>query len=352
MRVDYLRRRAKQAFVLLMPLTVLAQMNFTTGKQAPDEGREEDTGKARFESSDEMIVFAQEYFASDFPNPERLGCPVSGTLGALARAGKQPGAELRAHLFGCSECFQEFRTALLAHANPPPIVSWRDKLRGAFTLRPAPVVAGALSLLLLVFAGIYLRQTFRETTAPGVVGDEPARVKASPEDDATNSSTAPATPEASPTHAAQQARPANLPLPGPTPPRRRPPPPLSPRENRRELLVINTIKIDLEGYTALRDADNVVGREEIAIKLPRSLIRLVLALPEGSVKGSYSLSIVDSSGKVLVVTKAHSTDGKTLTATLNARKLTPQKYRLRLSREGESPGHYTVTVDGSVRVIP
>ena len=63
-----------------------------------------------------LSAVAQRYFATRFPNPQRHGCPAAGTLQAVVQAARLPEAELQTHLFRCSECFNEYRAAVLALA--------------------------------------------------------------------------------------------------------------------------------------------------------------------------------------------------------------------------------------------
>jgi hypothetical protein len=131
-------------------------------KQSP--GTAGATGGARLDSPTNLIGFAQDYFAGDFPNPGRLGCPPRGAVRAAVLGERPPHARLRAHLFGCSECFREYRAALLSRQEstaPRPEQSWRRRLLQTLVNRKAPVLAGALSLAVVCLVGAYARRARR-----------------------------------------------------------------------------------------------------------------------------------------------------------------------------------------------
>lgn len=95
--------------------------------------REASTREALFANPEEVVTFAQAYYATEFPNSERRDCPhINNALRAVARSGKVPDANLRAHLFKCSECFRTYRSARMDH-RPQSIAraSWLHGLRAA-----------------------------------------------------------------------------------------------------------------------------------------------------------------------------------------------------------------------------
>jgi hypothetical protein len=321
-------------------------MSFKAGEGVPGGNGEKAAGEPELESPEEMIAFARDYFASDFSNPARTGCPAPDAIQEIVRAGKPPGVELRAHLFGCSECLAEFDRTMRARANVPPVAApWWGKLLGARSLRPDPLLAGALCLLLFVSAGVYLRRYYRWTNAPDIADFQPDKVNLSPGETPKDDPTASPTPHASTDQVTPMERAEKIPHPSATARGRA----LSlsraraKRQDTGERVAINTVAVDLEEYTVLRGG--ALGK---AITLSRSLTRLKLTLPEGSAAGLYSLSILDASGKVLVTAKTRSADGSALDAVLDARKLAPQKYRLRLLRDGEAPQYFPIViVEGS-----
>lgn len=79
----------------------------------------EDAGAGAFGELGELVNFARKYQSEDYPNAARYGCPPTSALRTLIRSGELPGLGVRAHLFGCSECFRLYRTLLEAHREQP-----------------------------------------------------------------------------------------------------------------------------------------------------------------------------------------------------------------------------------------
>src|SRR3982750_4190201 len=68
-----------------------------------------------FADPNEAVAFAQAYYATEFPNSERRDCPTAETLRKVACSSTLPDAQLRAHLFNCSDCFRLFRSARISY---------------------------------------------------------------------------------------------------------------------------------------------------------------------------------------------------------------------------------------------
>ena len=129
------------------------------------EDAEEDSElSAALKFSDDLTDFARQYYATDFSNPARIDCPHPETLAAILRAGRLPGESLRAHLFGCSACFVEYREALAQRKtqglSAPVSSQWR-KLVGAVRARPIPAVSGAAAVVLVIVGAAYIWQKGR-----------------------------------------------------------------------------------------------------------------------------------------------------------------------------------------------
>ncbi len=117
-----------------------------------------------------MIKFSQKHHSTNLPNPERLNCPPQRTLRALIESGKLPDDELRSHLYSCSECFRDYRATLTRHKGQveEPVEEsaapcWK-KVVWALSSKQRWVFASAISLLLLLLAGVQLQQRYREET--------------------------------------------------------------------------------------------------------------------------------------------------------------------------------------------
>lgn len=57
-----------------------------------------------------LIEAGREYYATAFPNPERVGCPDAGTMQALVRrqVDRATQEQIDAHMMQCSPCFNDY----------------------------------------------------------------------------------------------------------------------------------------------------------------------------------------------------------------------------------------------------
>jgi hypothetical protein len=314
----------------------------------PSAGAAADTAAASaFLSPDDLVRFASSYFASDFPNPGRLDCPPSDTLSASVLSGKLPDEKLRAHLFGCSECFKEYQRALAAQrsADFTSTVSWLSRLKLTLVRRPLPAFAGVFSLLFLSFVGVYVWQQYKTAPRPVAASRDVVSANTS-QDSSSNSISTQAMPETATDIEAREKRAARSEPATPT--NRRPTVARrsgSAGQVHRDLVAMNTVKVDLEDYTSLRGGAGGGNDAAKAIRISRPRTRLLLTLPEGGIEGLYRISIVDNSGKALVTANTRSANGKTIITMLDLRRLPTQKYRLRIYVEGEPPSYYPIIVE-------
>jgi hypothetical protein len=262
---------------------------------------------------------------------------------------------MRAHLFRCSECFREYRTAILSRdkEEPPQVALSPPHGRAALLRRlPVPAYAGALALLAVLLGGsLYLRERRQQENAPAIVNNPHGRETATAKNEAQNAlGTEPSAAAVSP-HPAPSVEARATAAPSPAigadgeKPQRRQEEAQVPEQDRRDLVsAVNTISVDLEDYPALRAADDDAAARG-PIRLAPARTRLNLRLPEGSVAGSYLVGVVNSSDELLATARAASRKGTNLSVTLNLRKLSPGKYRLRVTRDGETPGFYPVVIE-------
>jgi hypothetical protein len=284
---------------------------------------------------DHLVEVAQSYFASDFPNHSRTGCPPEGALDELILSEELPGDGLRAHLFGCSECFRNYRRLVALHRATvtETHISWWHRVIGTFKQHPLPAFVGLIVMCICVVTGFFIWRASVREIEPGVArnASQPAASPTSARIDApVNIEEMPdvvtdAQPPVKPTE--QVSRPERGKRKGRLP---------------EELLASNTIRIDLEKYSLLRGDDGM--SDEAAIELPVARNRLLMTLPASSSKGIYTLSVVDAYGRELVSHRAASRDGRSLTADLDTRVLRAGKYRLCVSLPAEVPDCYPFTV--------
>jgi hypothetical protein len=272
-----------------------------------------------------LIAAARKFFAAGFPNPQRVGCPAPDVIRAVAHSGQIPDDELRAHLFGCSECFCEYREAVSERrqlAVAPATSGWRDLIAALLRWR-APLLAGAIVLLALG-VGVFIWSS-REEPAPQISRSSP---QPAPSADAAREAPTCADVKLS------EAQPTLTPAAPKT---------IEQRSGQADLLAIN---IDLNDYSLLEGPRRGgVGSEgEKAIRLPRARARLELKLPLNSDPGRYQVSIVDAFLRQVVGKQAISPDGNRLTVELDLSRLPQRSYYLRLTHGDEAPDFYRVSI--------
>jgi hypothetical protein len=267
---------------------------------------------------EKLILVAQKHFATRFPNERRAGCPAPEVFRA-ARVDQPPGDDLRAHLFRCSECFNEYGEAMRDHyqrANPnTSAADQRTKLMDALSKWRLPLFASAAASLLLA-AGLFIQ--WREQTA-------------SPQLSQNRSQPAPVASVENPLT----------------------PPPRAPTAGQRSdsvqekppLMESLAINLNLNRYKALGDSirGGSLRKEEKKIKLPPLRAILKLRLRRGSDAGLYRISIVDPNSNRLIGTTARSRDGKSLDAVLDLRRAARMGHRLRIER-GDDLNEYMIEI--------
>ncbi len=267
---------------------------------------------------EKLILVAQKHFATSFPNGRRAGCPALGVIRA-SRADQPPGDELRAHLFRCSECFNEYSAAMRDYYrrtdSNTAAADRRTKLMGTLSKWRLPLLVGAAASLLLA-ASLFIQQ--REPSESPQSGQN--RSQPAPEASAGN----PLTP----------VPPA--PIGGQTSDSMREKPRLE------KPLAIN---LNLNRYKALGDSirGGSLQKEEKKIKLPPLRTLLKLRLRKGSEAGLYRISVVDPNSNRLTETSARSRDGKSLDAVLDLRRAARMAHRLRIER-GDDLNEYLIEI--------
>jgi hypothetical protein len=253
------------------------------------------------EDLDDLALFAQEYFSADFPNPSRVDCPPADEIERLIKTGRMPPDTLRSHLLGCSNCFNFYRTKLMARDdNEVPAESfWSFML--ALVRRRSLAFAGASLLILLLVGGgwYYFRHVRQQGTIEVKHGDTQIPGSANRDQLAQRS------PESS-----------------------------SPNSK-------NSVEINFDSY-GLRRGDNQEAEPIAEVSGVRT--RFLITLPEGSPVGGYEVSIVDAYGATVKKINSKSHDGKMLIAEIDLSNLPQRKYRLCVSRATESPNCHLITL--------
>jgi hypothetical protein len=272
-----------------------------------------------------LITFAAEYFAIDFRNPRRVGCPSPLALQRLARLGELPDDELCDHLFGCSECFRDYRVALearraTAHAGVAAswLHEWRSKLAPAFALKPA--FALAFILLLAVSGAVLL--AWRDKAPPAT----PRLAQLQPQ---------PSTTISVPANEEQLSR-------NETPTRRAGGKTSAPPSDHLTPSPLQVVKADLDEMEPMRSVTAGGAEVKELPPLRQGRVRLDLTLRENSRAGAYRASIVNTAGRSLRTQRAISADGVNLRLEFDLSGLAAGSYYLRLARQGAMPANYPV----------
>ena len=113
--------------------------------------------------AEELASRARRYYATRFPNPQRLGCPPPGEIIEVVRSRQGPDEALREHLFQCSECFGEYRQALADCRPAPDEVSWAKRL---FSIVASNRSAMALSSVILILSSFFIAGLIWSKFAP------------------------------------------------------------------------------------------------------------------------------------------------------------------------------------------
>lgn len=297
---------------------------------------EEKKREELFTDPEGLVTFAQAYYATEFPNDGRSGCPPVEALLKASHSGTPPDERMRSHLFSCSDCFRSYRSARMSRqARAVPAARWWDQLgAGLASLRSPrmPVAAGALSLVFLgVLTAALLRQGRTDSPAVAVNYSPKGSPPAAPAE-TIDAGAASSAPESDPDRA-QPVRPAAKGAPRKA---------KAGEMRTRRRASLRVVYIDLIADDLSRgDDQNGAGRRVITLMPERQRLRLRMA--RGSAPGRYTVKIVDAFGKPLLTTTAKS-GGRTLTVELDLSGLATKSYRLCLSRDGEAPDCYLLTV--------
>lgn len=272
-----------------------------------------------------LISVGRAYFANDFPNHSHLGCPEPSILSAVINTGEPPGDELRAHLFGCSQCFRYFQAALAIRqpGYSSPISAW-GRIKAGFAGKRRLMVVSALTACVAVacLSWVYY-SSLSEKESPAI-----SHLTAKSTEKGGMSAPTPAPsgevmPSASRNNQAgsKSANTNNS---------------TTRHEKTPALVATNRITVDFSERQLLRSGD-VRGSSEHPIEIRQGLNNVSVKLPGDSPKERYKLSLVDAYGNDVVIGRSHRPKGKTASFILDTREIEPKSYRLCLSRAGEAP---------------
>lgn len=304
--------------------------------------------KIRYLDAEELTLHARQYYSARFPNPQRIGCPPQGEIAKVVDQRQIPDEALREHLFECSECFGDYRRELAQRMRPAPAENWWMDRR-PWILK----ISGASAVLILLLFTILIWPNPKPEAAKDAVSSSSLQ-----ESRAGDGAGQPPN-QSNATGIAESPKPLGDEL-AMAPP-------------SRPSAGAEAIDVDLDNYQNFRQplneppasaSEDQSGREDVKlheppaveangpsfgeniISLPSTHANVILRLPETGTRGKYNVSFIDAFGKTLWSTSAYSKDGSKLRVSLNLRRISPKKCRLRLARNGEAPAYYDVIIGG------
>lgn len=263
----------------------------------------------------EILAFARQYRAEDFPNPAREGCPDSAVLRNMVNAGKLPEPKLADHLIACSECLEDLQK-LRIKGSAAAARAGASSRRFFWFLLPATAVLAAVFVLFFVLRSdppelAHSVTNVMENRSQPEAHIEPA-VESTEEVVITALENTPSIRDAK----------QNLP--------------------KKPEVSAQVFNFDLAASQVTRG--NSAG--ETPAPLPASRVRVKVRLIDNSPPGKYRVSILNSEADPAVDPQLTSSDGKSLDAEFDLTKVRG-KLRLCAAPEGEIPDCIPIVVGNS-----
>lgn len=260
-------------------------------------------------STEVALQVAKDHHAKDFPNPLREGCSPYADRFSAFRKGEMPSKEERAHILSCSNCYDEYQTALATYR-----VTAKSSAKLGRPRLSLQTAVPAIATVLLVVAGIAI-YTARDREEIGVQTNINSIPQASPVPSPTVSSSVET--------ASRQ----------PTPERTTRP--------DDSLVSVNRITIDLENARTVRRR---APEQSPSIELKPVNQVFLIKLPEGSPRGHYKVTLNDPFGKSVRSKNVRSADGKSVSAYFSLAGVTLGRHSICVTREQEVPSCLPVTI--------
>lgn len=271
------------------------------------------TESASGDSVDELVNFARQHFATDFPNPERIDCPAPETYSDLITHKQLPSEQLQTHLRSCSECFRNYRSLLEAQRQSvvlkPHWATPKYRYKRAFSFGLVIV------FICIAFYGLYrLRQTKQQNTEQSSASRQGQEGTPAPENN--TKSVSANQDDQTPTVERKKTLPAPVTSPS------------------RAKVAAPTVAINF-GRQKISRSDS---RDEIPpVIFVAGLNQATVRLAPGSPKGEYRLTLTDPFGKEVKAPVVGIFDGRILRADLDLNFVTPGKYLICIVRAAEVP---------------
>jgi hypothetical protein len=244
-------------------------------------------------SDDEWRDAAVDYFSTAFPNPTREGCPDRERLRQSAMSADVVTGDIRTHLFQCSECFTEFRSARMAGVS----VSQRAGAGAPASSRRLRAIA-AIAAVTILFVGISV------LLRDGVdyrIGSRSGRASGRGGDSSPASSVA------------------------------------GPREST------SVVRIQVQVSSMRRGTPQSPESATASIAIQPGPMRFEIALPDGYPEGVYGLAIVNPFDEVFVETRGVSVE-HSFAAFVDASRVPAGRGFLRIDHAGQPPDYVPIVV--------
>lgn len=287
--------------------------------------------KFRSGKAEEVHEIARKYFGGDFPNPQRIGCPPKESFQKLIDEKGLPDEVLRSHLFGCSECFSDFQTALQqADFSKTPS-------KAVFQFNFKPLLAGGF-IVVLITSGVLFWNWKSALNSSSIARGDDENVQSSANIAIENAETK-AVIENQPKIGAENN--SNIARQNSRTSRNTNEKQLLVKESDPKLLAKNEVEIDLN-EPVWRDSANGASRK--VIRLDAKEMRLRIKLPKENPAGVYEVFVVDEFGKTLTEKKKITVKNQTLSADFDLRKTGGKQRRLCFAPVGEIPDCILVNI--------
>lgn len=292
-----------------------------------------------FDFTDRLVEDAREFFSTEFENPPSEVCPHKVVLKQLLLSAKLPDEKQRAHLFSCSECFKEYHNALsmrkkISSVPSPPF--WRNFF-SLLKQNRVHLALGASLVLFILIGSFFLFRRYGSSDSQSVTiansqTEEKTKSELPQKDRDNDKSENASVGEKKPSNenANEQSSPETAER--------------SPSKTKGDLLAQATVTLDLNNKAVVR-GQGTENEEQVVFRLLPKPTRLVLRLPENSLKGNYKVSLVDAFGNELMSRKAFSKNGKTLIINFDFRTFESKKYMLCVAHNEAIPECFLVAFE-------
>lgn len=293
----------------------------------------------------ELEIIARDYFLTGFPNPGRIDCPDKTIFQKLINEKKLPDENLQEHLLRCSECFQDYRSALLASreaVTEERLSFWHTALT---FLHGRPKLALGTGLGIVLFCvGIFVLLNGGALNKIDIENVSQQSQKSANTERNNKESDSKANPAGTNKEEKEKQQEGSITTDSSSDVAKKDKTRVSRSGSQNK--TANNVKDKLLAKNEIvADFDNEITRnieqnsrsETNKLKLKAASNRLKIMLPKGSPKGEYEISVVDVYSNKLLTQTTWSRNGKTASITIYLKGVAEKADRLCLARKNEIP---------------